>query len=287
MRGQVVNERARGTPAITRSRSVSCGSANTRTNARTENGTAVVAVAGTPPAERPLTRTHGSGVVNGTRSHHAIADNRPIVVIDRRILARDCLVRCLRDAIEGRNILAFDGAAEWLAVADDHLKPGVVLICAAHYKSADQQVENDFLILKAAIDVPCIVVSDTEDWDQAISAIEDGAQGFIPTSVSLDVAVQAVRLVEAGGTFIPAKMLILSHRAREAHEGNGHAASLFTVRQAAVLAALHQGRSNKQIAYQLQMSEGTVKVHVREIMKKVNARNRTEVVLRTHQDQMS
>ena len=136
--------------------------------------------------------------------------------------------------------------------------------------------------MRSADDAPRIVVSDSEDYDQATSAVEDGAKGFIPTSVSLDVAVQAVRLVEAGGTFIPATMLVQSQKAKLGNGENGRdRGELFTVRQAAVLAALHQGRANKQIAYQLQMSEATVKVHVREIMKKVGARNRTEVVLRT------
>jgi DNA-binding NarL/FixJ family response regulator len=286
--------RARSTPAGARSKSTCCGSPKTKTMWRPGNGVALAAAtaaiaADPPPAERPPSkaRSNGSnGALTDSRSHGAVVTDRPIVVIDRRVLARDCLVRCLRDAIEGRTILAFDTVAEWLAVADGHLQPSVVLICVTRYKGADQQATDDFVLLKASSDVPCIVLSDAEDCNQAVSAIEDGAQGFIPATVSLDVAVQAVRLVEAGGTFIPASVLILSQRARETREENGHAvASLFTVRQAAVLAALHQGRSNKQIAYQLQMSEGTVKVHVREIMKKVHARNRTEVVLRTPHDQ--
>jgi DNA-binding NarL/FixJ family response regulator len=286
--------RARITPTL--SSSTSCGSPKTKNMWRHGNGVALAAAAvaiGTtpPPVERPpsKTRSNGSnGALSDSRSQGAVVADRPIVVIDRRVLARDCLVRCLRDAIEGRTILAFDTVAEWLAVADEHLQPTVVLICATRYKIGDQQATDDFVLLKASSDVPCIVLSDAEDCNQAVSAIKDGAQGFIPATVSLDVAVQAVRLVEAGGTFIPASVLILAQRANETREENGHpAASLFTVRQAAVLAALHQGRSNKQIAYQLQMSEGTVKVHVREIMKKVHARNRTEVVLRTHQDQIA
>jgi DNA-binding NarL/FixJ family response regulator len=132
--------------------------------------------------------------------------------------------------IEGRAILAFDSAAEWLAVADEHLRPTVVLICATRYKGGDQQASDDFLTLKASDDLPCIVLSDSEDCDQVASAIEDGAQGFIPTSVPLDVAVQAVRLVEAGGTFIPTSLLILLRRARETRGGDGQAASLFRVR---------------------------------------------------------
>jgi DNA-binding NarL/FixJ family response regulator len=290
VRGQVAYQPARREAASPDSSGCPDGQQDSGTW-RNRNGTANTAINGEPPPGREPSQfretnpAKPNGVVTVGEIDGTPAADRPIVVIDQRLLSRDCLVRCLGEAIAGRKMLAFASATEWLAVAEQHPKPGAILICAARYKSP-QSEDDDFRVLRAAGHAPCIVVSDTEDCDQAISAVEDGAQGFLPSSVSLDVAVQAVRLVEAGGTFIPARLLILSHKAREGATGSGaDAASLFTVRQTAVLAALHQGRSNKQIAYQLQMSEGTVKVHVREIMKKVNARNRTEVVLRTqHQD---
>jgi DNA-binding NarL/FixJ family response regulator len=52
---------------------------------------------------------------------------------------------------------------------------------------------------------------------------------------------------------------------------------MFTRRQVAVIDALRKGKANKIIAYELNMCESTVKVHVRNIMKKLNAKNRTEV----------
>jgi len=52
---------------------------------------------------------------------------------------------------------------------------------------------------------------------------------------------------------------------------------MFTARQAAVVEALRRGKANKVIAYELNMRESTVKVHVRNIMKKLKARSRTEV----------
>jgi DNA-binding NarL/FixJ family response regulator len=58
---------------------------------------------------------------------------------------------------------------------------------------------------------------------------------------------------------------------------------MFTARQTAVIAALRQGKQNKIIAYELNMRESTVKVHVRNIMKKLNATNRTEVAYLTNQ----
>jgi DNA-binding NarL/FixJ family response regulator len=53
----------------------------------------------------------------------------------------------------------------------------------------------------------------------------------------------------------------------------------FTPRQLEVLERLNEGKQNKAIAYELGMAESTVKVHIRQIMKKLNARNRTQVVL--------
>lgn len=54
-------------------------------------------------------------------------------------------------------------------------------------------------------------------------------------------------------------------------------AGMFTVRQAEVVEALRKGKANKIIAYELKLRESTVKVHIRQIMKKLKATNRTEV----------
>jgi DNA-binding NarL/FixJ family response regulator len=59
--------------------------------------------------------------------------------------------------------------------------------------------------------------------------------------------------------------------------------NIFTARQAAVIDALRRGKANKIIAYELNMRESTVKVHVRNIMKKLNAKNRTEVAYRANE----
>jgi len=57
---------------------------------------------------------------------------------------------------------------------------------------------------------------------------------------------------------------------------------MFTTRQAAVIEALKRGKANKIIAYELEMRESTVKVHVRNIMKKLKATNRTEVAYKAN-----
>jgi DNA-binding NarL/FixJ family response regulator len=80
--------------------------------------------------------------------------------------------------------------------------------------------------------------------------------------------------VQAGGVFVPETCVRSLHQS--AHVDAEHD-SFFTRRQAQVVEAIRQGKPNKIIAYELSMCESTVKVHVRTIMKKLKARNRTQV----------
>jgi DNA-binding NarL/FixJ family response regulator len=121
---------------------------------------------------------------------------------------------------------------------------------------------------------PLVVVSDNEDPDLIVQMLGKNVRGYVPTSLSLNVAAHAVELVRAGGVFVPASSLIAAHRAPEE---TVTPKGLFTARQAAVVDALRRGKANKIIAYELNMRESTVKVHVRNIMKKLHATNRTEV----------
>ena len=114
-----------------------------------------------------------------------------------------------------------------------------------------------------------------------IKAIDGGAGGYIPASIGIDVVLEATRLTAAGGMFLPVAS-VLSMRdqivARPVDAVDGE--QRFTGRQSAVANALWRGKSNKVIAFELSMSESTVKVHIRNIMKKLNATNRTEAAFK-------
>jgi DNA-binding NarL/FixJ family response regulator len=197
-----------------------------------------------------------------------------IVIIDNRALVRDCLAHCLQAAYIGHQVFAFATLADWTKVHDDFPTPSVILLYVQtrQRKALDDSDDVEDLA-RAAVNGPLIVISDVEDGSRIMRAIESGARGYIPTSMTLGIAVEAVRLVEAGGTFVP-----ISGMSSFQNPGNGEN-QLFTARQIMVVEALCRGKANKQIAYELGMCESTVKVHIRHIMRKLNARNRTEVAM--------
>jgi DNA-binding NarL/FixJ family response regulator len=202
------------------------------------------------------------------------------VVIERRLLIRDCLVRCLKDSKRNDVIGSFSTVEEWLTERSNASASPVIVLCTAERTEAE--VDRDVALLSQAdACISIVILSDREDAGSVINALDKGARGYITTSMAFDVAVQAIRLVRAGGTFVPARTLITSRDSLEKlpSESETPRDSLFTPRQAMVIESLRQGKANKIIAYELNMCESTVKVHVRSIMKKLNARNRTEVAL--------
>jgi DNA-binding NarL/FixJ family response regulator len=164
--------------------------------------------------------------------------------------------------------------------------------------------------------LPIVMISAEFDADTVSLALETGAAGFIPKTSVTTVLVQALRLIIAGGVYVPPEML--RREPRRAPQGtlapdlaadgalaarSGFAGGLaafdtsgasvtdraappvsvgrfaLTDRQTEVLALLMQGKSNKQISRELDLAEATVKVHVRSILRALDASSRTEAVV--------
>lgn len=135
-----------------------------------------------------------------------------------------------------------------------------------------------------------VVVSGSEKRSDLLAALENGAAGFIPKSSSAKVLLGALQLILAGGIYLP-EQAIRSDRLTEgpfAHDSAGedpfsHLTSAsgeqLTPRQRDVLTRLREGKSNKQIAHELGLTEGTVKVHVTAILRNLGVRNRTQAAL--------
>ncbi|MGU3469388.1 LuxR C-terminal-related transcriptional regulator, partial [Methylobacterium sp. C33D] len=107
---------------------------------------------------------------------------------------------------------------------------------------------------------PVAVISDGENLDQIVRIIKLGVKGYIPTTTSVDIALQALQLVQAGGVYIPAECLLpllANIKVDEPVEAGDD--EIFSPRQLCVARALRKGTPNKIIAYELNMCESTVK----------------------------
>lgn len=214
----------------------------------------------------------------GERRHQQAGARKPgILVIHSRAFFRDCFVRCLEISYKSHDILAFATISEWRNSPEQNgSAPSVIIF---FIDGANEASLTDLQFLEsAAADTPVVIMSDVDDVNCVMRALKGGARGYIPTSLPFNVAVEAVRLVEAGGTFVPVSSLEFD---RDTHEAASRTNDILTERQMMVVEALCQGMANKQIAYELGMSEHTVKVHLRHIMRKLKVRNRTEVAVLT------
>jgi len=147
-----------------------------------------------------------------------------------------------------------------------------------------------------------VVVSGSERRSDLLAALENGAAGYIPKSSNAKVLLGALQLVLAGGIYLPEQAIRGGDRFDTGHgeghgggHGGGHGSDAMadevvggfinsngdqlTPRQRDVLTRLRDGKSNKQIAHELGLTEGTVKVHVTAILRHLGVRNRTQAAL--------
>lgn len=211
-----------------------------------------------------------------------------IGLIEPRSLQGECLAIALRTMAPDIRVLPFASCEQWHEDYQDDKAFSLILYCYHGRFVAGGPIDRAIASIKQkSSDIPVILISDVEDPDTIIEVISSGIQGYIPTSASLNVALEAMRLVHVGGTYLPASAIINRHRQAADHTDSSSYAPLkskFTGRQQAVLSALRQGKANKLIAYELDLRESTVKVHMRNIMKKLHATNRTEVVCMLNED---
>jgi DNA-binding NarL/FixJ family response regulator len=200
-------------------------------------------------------------------------DAPPIAVIDEYSFTRGCTTRSLQALSDELAIVPFATCDEaW----QSHRKFSLIIYCQHYLKDNFESSPWRELITIA----PMIVLSSDKGPDFIVNALKNGMRGYIPIeSTTFELAVEIFRMVMAGGSFVPAA--VLPFRATEMASGQPpNLTCRLTEREKAVLALLKRGKANKIIAFELKISESTVKVHIRNIMQKIKANNRTEIVSR-------
>jgi len=144
-----------------------------------------------------------------------------------------------------------------------------------------EPVEGLTALRREVPDARVIVYTAHDDAETIVQVVETGVQGYLLKSAGLNELVNAIRVVFAGGTLLQpcvATKLVQSMR-RGRPNGAAAPATNLSLRECEVLRLVAQGKSNRQIASALFISERTVKYHVSSILGKLDAANRTEAVL--------
>lgn len=118
--------------------------------------------------------------------------------------------------------------------------------------------------------LPVAIISGTATPQIAKDAIAAGAAGFVPKTLGAKSMVSAIRFMAAGETFVPYKFL---------QQVDAKTVADLTERETEVLRGLCEGKSNKEIARDLDLQEVTIKLHVKTLCRKLDAKNRTQAAM--------
>jgi len=190
-----------------------------------------------------------------------------IGLIDNHSFTRQCITGFLKEVSSAFDFIPFESC-------EDFLQHGgrfdlILYHQSEQVKFSDTSDTAPSRIKTLAKIAPVIILSPNDSYDLLFEAFECGARGFILTAnTSCKEVVEIIRFVKAGGTFVPLSSLALQRADRSASLKTHQ----FTLRELAVLDRLILGKTNKAIAHELQTSESTVKVHIRNMMKKMSAK---------------
>jgi DNA-binding NarL/FixJ family response regulator len=207
-------------------------------------------------------------------SHGLVAEfagsvRRHLAIVDQSRLRSDCLKLALSMQPRRWRVADIATVSELIQQVLHGEEFDVILLGGSTCSQIDIA---DISSLAAAVQTPILVAADCDDPERAHLILRAGARGFLPASYSLKVLIGALERVRTGGTYVPLTLT-------EAAPAQRAPWRALTRRQRDVLALIAQGKANKLIADALNMSESTVKAHVKQIIRRLNVANRTQAAL--------
>jgi len=203
-----------------------------------------------------------------------------ILIVDDQVLFRQGVGLLLRELYPDLSIIEASDAAEAIRVARNDQDIDLVLCDPG--RNGESVFETLNRLVRTLPKAPVAVVSASEDAGAIAQSYKAGAKGYILKSSSSDTLRFAVPLILSGETYIPSSAVALVTSAKTQRAAATKAESgrpTLTPRQHEILLLMAQGLSNRDIAAELGMLEGTVKVHVKSILHRLGVNNRTHAVV--------
>jgi len=200
-----------------------------------------------------------------------------VLLIDDHPLFREGLQLLLSDLSE---TLTFSGCSGIRDVEQSTLKDADLILLDLH--TSDSQGIDSLKSIREDSPAGAIVIVSSEDSPHIIkSCIDNGAMGFIPKKSKPPILIAALKLVLAGGVYIPPESVDVNK-----YDSQMEAGINLTKRQMQALLHVAKGLSNKSIAREMNISDGTVKLHLSEAYKALKVSSRTEAVYELSQLQL-
>ena len=209
---------------------------------------------------------------------------KKILLVDDHTLFREGVQLLLKQLDDNVEVMSAGTCKRGLELADAHPDFDLVLL---DFELPDQDGFAGLAVLRERHPgLPIVMMSARDDPVTVMEALDRGAMGFIPKTSSTELMLNALRLVLAGGTYIPPEA-IAGHAPLSAPASGSTpmrpSRSItdlgLTGRQIDVLRLLVQGRSNKLICRELDLAEGTVKTHMTAVLRVLRVTNRTQAII--------
>ena len=240
---------------------------------------------------------------------HGSTGNKPIVesfsippsvfVLDPLNLRRSCITKILQEWSKSEG-LTINSVASVVPGSRPDQDCRLFVISVGGKSVTDDHVRQSIQSAKVLFpEAPILIVSDLNEQAEIHEAFRLGVKGFVPTSLDPKIALRACTFIIGGGSYFPPSALLQGKGSQDISAADfdnedsldrdpetpqpqimaPELSELLTERQLQVAGLLKGGLSNKMIARELGMTEATVKVHVRQIMRKLGVNNRTQVAI--------
>ena len=197
-----------------------------------------------------------------------------VLIVDAHALFRDGLSLSLEKMDAAATILQASSFSQALKILDSEGKFDLII---ADLDMQDMPwVEWLEMARRKSGDARIVVISASENVQHIRESMGRGVSGYISKCADSKILINALKLILDGGTYVPPVML--SKTSGNGKNQNSHDRML-TNRQFQVLGLVAQGMSNKQIAYEMGVSEATVKLHINALLRAIGATNRTQAVV--------
>lgn len=206
-----------------------------------------------------------------------------LLVIEDHAMVREALLEALKGLESGVVTLGAADAASALQVLTVYDDLDLVLLDLMLPDTSGMALLG--VLRKRYPTLPVVILSALDDADTVGRALRQGASGFVPKSSSTDTMLSALRDVLDGEVYLPPKLR--DQLEREGSRGKTAAERCgLTAGQTRVLELLAQGKTNRQIAEMLAVTEGTVKIHVSAIFKAMKVTNRSQALLLARKEKL-